>query len=115
MTSEFDATLTALRELKDGWAGECSEAPSHANIELLRAILIEIPPEFPLPTVRATSNGDLECSWIDYGVYACLTLDNELEITYTKTWHMYERTFVLSDVETMRQLVLYRLRKSTKT
>lgn len=73
MTSEFEATLDALRELKDGWTGECSEAPSHANIELLRAILIEIPPEFPLPTVRATSNGDLECSWLEYNVYACLT------------------------------------------
>lgn len=115
MTAEFEETLIALNELKDGWAGESSEAPSKANIDLLRTILIEVPPEFALPEVRAGFNGELECVWREYNVYVTFTLDDELEISHLtdelEHCSTYDNT---RNVDEMRELILNRLRKVSR-
>ncbi|MFY7868428.1 MAG: hypothetical protein ACOVQN_02925 [Exiguobacterium sp.] len=112
MAAEFEEKLTELAQLKPNWAGESSEAPSQANIDFLRVILIGIPPEFPLPNVRAGFNGELICTWAEYEVYATLDLDDELEVSYVMENMEYSTTYEnTQSADEMRELILKRLRK----
>lgn len=77
LSLELEQSFIQLGQLKAGWSGEeDSVPPSIKNLNLFRAMLFELPPEFDFPELYATSDGSLEFVWRGCRLYGFL--DDEL-------------------------------------
>lgn len=76
-TPELEEAFKGLGQLEAGWTGEeNSVPPSTKNLNLLREIFSELPPEFDFPQLYASYDGSLEFEWRDCRLYGFL--DDEL-------------------------------------
>jgi len=71
LSANLATRFLELRELKSGWAGEETIAPSHQLISLAEKFILHLQPEIE-PEIGAVEDGSLDIVWSEFGIYTVL-------------------------------------------